>query len=396
MATNTSLSIERRRGWKWRVRASGLLDTWFDHYEQYLKSALVKSNPVRAVFKVNDQYFVKLDSPLSPFHKLRAYLYCKAQSEFNTAMQLENSGIPVVKYLGWGRHGCLSMIFSETIPGAVTAWDFWVREYVTGNKDYSIFLEKLAVFLKKFLHAGFFHPDFHLGNLLYSPASGQFALVDVYGITQPDCVSIGQMERMHKIILAFRDLINDAEVEKLVLFIGIRNTPEAANAYFYSALREEAKRLNKEWPKRRKQILENYRKFITPATNGGQEYLLRHSTDAKPFIAPAELTSTLKSGKLEKVILSADAALNLWLKSFRLQFYGILHRQPLILERNGSQSVLYFNIMKNSIPAHGIPAVAEFINRCACFSITPAHDNLLQTAAGRIAINHLALIDLEV
>ncbi len=396
MADNTGLSIERRRGWKWRLRTPGLLEPWFDQYEHYLKSSLVKSNPVRSVFKVNNQYFVKLDCPRNPLHKLRAYLCCKAESEFNTAMQLEKDGIPVIKYLGWGRSGCLSMILSEAVPDAVTAWDFWGREYVIGGKDHTAFLDKLAKFLKKFIYSGFFHPDFHLGNVLYSPQSGQFALVDVYGISKPAGVSVGQMERMYKIVLAFRDIISDTEAEKLVLFMGIRETPEAARLYFDSALKAEAAFLNDEWPRRRRQILESYRKFITRLSIDGQEYFLKHSPVAEPFINPAELSQTLNSGNLEKVTLPAGEALTLWLKSFRLQFYGILHRRPLVLEKNGSQSVLYFNKIEGKIPAPGIPEVSEFIKRCACFSISPAHENLLQTAGGRILINNLALIDLEV
>ena len=396
MTDSTELSMEKRHGWQWRLRSSGLLDSWFDRYEQYLKSSLVKSNPVRSVFKVGDRYFVKLDCPRNLLHKLRAYLCCKAETEFNTAMQLENAGIPVVKYLGWGRRGCLSMIFSAAVPDAVPAWDFWVREYITGGKDHAGFLDKLAGFLKKFIYSGFFHPDFHLGNVLYSPSDGQFTLVDVYGITRPGSVSVSQMERMYRIVLAFRDIISDIEAEKLVLFMGIRDTPEAARLYFDSALKAEAVFLNDEWPGRRRQILENYRKFITPLLVDGQEYLLRHSAAAEPFIPPAELPQTLNSGKLEKAVLPADEALTVWLKSFRLQFYGISHRQPLILEKNGSQSTLYFSRIEGKIPAPGIPEVSEFLKRCACFSISPGHENLLKTTSGRIVINDPALIDLEV
>lgn len=396
MADSTGLSIEMRRGWKWRLRASGLLDSWFDQYEQHLKSSPVKSNPVRSVFKVNDQYFVKLDQPRNLLHKLRAYLCCKSQSEFNTAIQLENAGVPVVKYLGWGRSGCLSMTFSEAVPDAVTAWEFWVREYILGGKDHTAFLDKLAIFLKMFIYSGFFHPDFHLGNVLYSPKTGQFALVDVYGVSRPECLTVSQMERMYKIIMAFRDIISDAEAKKLALFMGIRNTPEDAVLYFHSALKAEAVFLNGEWPRRRKQILEGYRKFVTSSSVDGREYLLRHSLCAEPLIPPAELSQSLNSGRLEKVILSADEALTVWLKSFRLQFYGIPHRQPLILEKNGSRSALYFNKIEGKIPGSGIPEVAEFLKRCACFSISPGHENLLQTATGRILINNPALIDLEV
>ena len=396
MAESTELSMEQRRGWKWRLRASGLLDSWFDQYEQYLKSSLVKSNPVRSVFKVNEQYFVKLDRPQNLLHKLRAYLCCKARSEFDTAMQLENAGIPVVKYLGWGRRGCLSMTFSEAIPDAVTAWEFWVREYIIGGKDHTVFLDKLAGFLKKFIYSGFFHPDFHLGNVLYSPQTGQFALVDVYGISRPECLAVSQMERMYKIVLAFRDIISDVEAEKLVLFLGVRDTPEEARLYFYSALKVEAAFLNDEWPKRCRQILENYRKFITPASIDGQEYLLRNSPCAEPFITPAGLPHIFSSGSLEKIIFPVDKAFAVWLKSFRLQFYGIPHRQPLILEKNGSQCVLYFPKIDGKIPDSGIPEVTELLKRCACFSISPGHENLLQAVNGRILINDPALLDLEV
>ena len=290
----------------------------------------------------------------------------------------------------------MSMTFSEAIPDAVTAWEFWVREYIIGGKDHTVFLYKLAGFLKKFIYSGFFHPDFHLGNVLYSPQTGQFALVDVYGISRPECLAVSQMERMYKIVLAFRDIISDVEAEKLVLFLGVRDTPEEARLYFYSALKVEAAFLNDEWPKRCRQILENYRKFITPASIDGQEYLLRNSPCAEPFITPAGLPHIFSSGSLEKIIFPVDKAFAVWLKSFRLQFYGIPHRQPLILEKNGSQCVLYFPKIDGKIPDSGIPEVTELLKRCACFSISPGHENLLQAVNGRILINDPALLDLEV
>ena len=396
MTEGSEFVIEKRRGWTWRLRSPGLLDAWFDQYEEPLESSLVKSNAVRSVFKIKDDYFVKFDRPEKMLHKLRAYFHCKAEAEFNTAMQLEKDGIPVVKYLGWGRQGCLSMIFSRAIPDAVTALEFWTREFVVGEKKHAAFLEHLSEFLKKIIHSGYYHPDFHLGNILYSPKTRQFALVDVYGITKPGHISVRQLERMYKIVLAFKEVICDAEMEKLIIAIGIRDTAEAARQYFYSALETEAAFMNDEWPKRRQQILGHYRKFITEINLDGREYLLRHTPAAEPFISPGELPGLLQADALEKFTLPKEAALSLWLRSFRLQFYGIAHRQPLALERAGHNNILYFRKVEYQDPEPGIPSVTEFLNRCNSCAIFPTRDNLRQTPAGRILINNVASVNLDI
>ena len=395
MAECTEFIIEKRRGWTWRLRSPGLLDAWFDQYEQALESSLVKSNAVRSVFKIKDDYFVKFDRPENLLHKLRAYFYCKAESEFNTGMKLEKDGIPVVKYLGWGRQGSLSMIFSKAIPDAVTALEFWTREFVTGEKKHTAYLDHLAEFLKKIIHSGYFHPDFHLGNILYDRKTKQFVLVDVYGITKPEHIPVRKLEQMYKIVLAFKDAISDAEAEKLIMFLGIRDTAETAMKYFYSALKTEAIFMNNEWPKRRQQILGHYRKFITAIKLDEREYLLRHSAAAEPFITPGELPELLRSETLERVTLPKEAALSLWLKSFRLQFYGIAHRQPLALERAGHNNILYFRKVEYQVPEPGTPPITEFLNRCNSCSVNPTRDNLRQTASGRILINTVASIKLE-
>ncbi|MHB9137994.1 MAG: hypothetical protein ACYC4Q_01170 [Victivallaceae bacterium] len=387
--------IEKRRGWTWRLRSPGLLDAWFDQYEEPLESSLVKSNTVRSVFKIKDDYFVKFDRPEKLLHKFRAHFHCKAESEFNTAMQLERDGIPVVKYLGWGRRGCLSMIFSQAIPDAVTALEFWTREFVAGEKKHTAYLDHLAEFLKQIIHSGYFHPDFHLGNILYSPKTRQFALVDVYGVTKPVRISVRQLERMYKIVLAFKEVVCDAEMKKLIISLGVRDNAEAARQYFYSALKTEAEFMNDEWPKRRQQILGHYRKFITEIKLEGREYLLRHTPAAEPFISPGELPGLLQSEALEKFTLPKEAALSLWLKSFRLQFYGIAHRQPLVLERAGHNNILYFRKVEYQDPEPGTPPVTEFLNRCSSCSVYPARDNLRQAVSGRILINNVASVHLE-
>ena len=175
--------------WTWFIENTALLHGWFDKWQEFARDSIVKQSSVRIVFKVEDLFYVKLEQPLGLWRRLRSFFSPKAASEFTVGRALEAAGVPVVKHLGWAQCGSSNMLLTEAVPDSCSVHEYWHNEIVYGNLPKKKFLNNFAEFLKVFLTSGFYHPDFHLGNILYSPSTEKFALVDVYGVTFPNELS---------------------------------------------------------------------------------------------------------------------------------------------------------------------------------------------------------------
>jgi hypothetical protein len=395
MSIKQKLIVVKKRGWTWNLREPELLEGWFDHYEKLVRNAAVKSNAVRTVFKVNDTYYVKLDQPARLDHKVRAYFRCKAEQEFNAAMLLEDAGLPVVKYLGWGRRGQHSMLLSAAVKSAVPLQNLMFHYYERTGADYSRFVTHLTVFLRKVLNSGIYHPDFHFGNILFDKAAGNFTLVDVYGVTRPRIFAQSKLDTMGHIIFGLTTILSDREMISVIQELGLRTDRNEAAVYLREGLIQSAKLVTVTWHKRRKQILHNYKKFITVFKYKGNEYLLRHSSVAEPYVTAFYLPDVVEKESLPKQILPHQEALALWIKSFKLQLFGVAHRMPLIMSRQKNGTVLYFDKIDGRPPLQGSGLCTEFINRCQICGFTVHLSNLCQNPAGKIFIDSIDEIHLE-
>lgn len=394
MGIKQQLVTEKCRGWTWHLRQAGLLDGWFEQYEKFVHSSVVKSNKVRTVFKVEDKYFVKIDRPSRLDHRVRAYFRCKAEVEFKTAMLLEKAGLPLVKYSGWGRRGQHSMVFSEAMTDAVSLQSFIVNHFELGGADYSGFLLPFTEFLRKIFKSGFYHPDFHVGNILFDRIRGNFALVDVYGINRPRVFSQSKLDAMQRVVFGLKNILSDREMVNLIMELGIRRDRNDATQYYYDGLGAEAAQVVETWHKRRRQILGKYHKFITSVKCQGEEYLLRHTAAAEPFIAVAALPDLLAHEHMDKVVLRHYDALRLWLNSFKLQFFGIAHRKPLVMAEHRNTATLYFEHCDGRPPLVDSVACTEFMKHCEICGIYPEISNLRQNPAGKIYIDQIQDIKL--
>ena len=127
----------------------------------------VKANPVRRVVR-SGGYFRRGAA--------------RFRSEWKSAKLLESQGIPVVEYLACGessRGGCL---ITRALPDSESVAEYYWRTFVRGGADPEPFLALFAPFLKHILESGLFHPDFHLGNILYDKVKRSFVLVDALGV----------------------------------------------------------------------------------------------------------------------------------------------------------------------------------------------------------------------
>ena len=216
----------------------------------------VKANPVRAVFR-RDGFYFKLEMPEvnNPWRFWRAVLFPRARSEFHSACALRAAGVPVVEAVGFGQSLTCSLLVSREFPGALSVNDYFEREFGRGGGDPRAFLERCCVFVRRMLDSGFYHPDFHAGNVLYAPERDEFALVDVYGVRR-NRFRFRARRIMGRILREFREYLDAAALVRLAECCGFDA------AYADELLRYGAAHTRREWAKRLRQFRGDYPKFV--------------------------------------------------------------------------------------------------------------------------------------
>jgi len=347
----------KRNNWSWVVRDNKLLDSWFDNYQTLMRSNCVKANDVRSVFTAGN-YFVKYDKPQKLTQKLRSFFSPKVKYEFDTAIELEDALIPVVNYVGWGKCGSLGMVVTEAFPNAVDLSCYWFAEIVEGHADKATFISQLTPFLKSFFETDFYHPDFHLGNILFDPVSSKLALVDVYGIKKISNMSSAQKYDKYKILFSLRDGLSDKEIIDLMKQAGVSSSEDQAVKLWENMQRAEAGKIRKYWPKRRRQILSDHEKYVTVTESGLK---LRHSQSRSAIVSESEIS------KLKKQTYSSQQAELIWLNSFQLQFYAVPHIRPVAMKTDSHETIIYFE--NKEIGVSTVDKVEELVKRCTIAGI---------------------------
>ena len=367
--------------WKWRVEDAALLNGWFDHWQSLAVNAAVKQNPVRTVFKVDDSFYVKLERPAGFWRKLCNFLSPKAAREFITARALETANVSVVKHLGWASNGAASMLLTEAMPDSCSVQEYWHREIVYGNVSPKNFLENFAQFLKQFFVSGFYHPDFHTGNILYSPSNKRFALVDVYGISRPEKLSPRQLAELSGIFIELSRALSVSEATAFITRVRNELSPGQARQLWLDGLRQSGEKARKNWSKRQKQIEENYSKFIEVFTVGENEFLVRKLPGPAITVKLEDIPNRLNGNYFDIMRLTRAEAADLWLESFRLELLGINILRPLVFEK---PNILYFEkVPDGSRKAEGEKA-QEFITQAELKGEEIDPGKLLQFPNGRI------------
>lgn len=216
--------------------------TCFDPDALFESCCTVKASAVREV-RTDGKIFIKLDK-----RKHHSFEW-----EFNRGLELTACGIPTVRPLFFATSEKGSYLVTEAFNGIN------LEDYLKTNIPNEKFFFDAASLLKKMLSHGFLHTDFHLGNLLYSPESGKFILVDVEGIRKiPRCLMplIPRHISFH-LLTEFRNLLNKEQLLQLFRFVGMSRPENFYNAIF----RRNAAFIRHSWSKRRQQILSSYRKF---------------------------------------------------------------------------------------------------------------------------------------
>ena len=208
------------------------------------KAHLIKQNPVRQVFQGNDFFYkrtFKDDNTL--------FL------EFQRTLDMNKVGIPCVKCaaLGYTQEG----VFLVTQAQKDTVQ---LDKYLEKNSLDEKMLASFKNFILNLLAHKISHDDFHLGNILYNPIENNFYLVDVLKC-KTSKVSLWYnwfaKKKIVRIFCLLRDKLQLFTIEKCLLACKIA-TPKI---FYNSQIKGEVKRIFKEWPKRKKQVLSGYEKF---------------------------------------------------------------------------------------------------------------------------------------
>ncbi len=372
-------------GWRWHLRQAGLLDHWFARYPDYLRDHCVKANPIRQVFQVDDLFHVKLEHASGRLKLIRNLFSPKAKREFKIGLELEAAGVPVTRHLGWGWQGGASMLLTETLSDAISAQSYWYDQIVYGSSSTTVFLSRFVDFIAAFLSSGFYHPDLHFGNILYLPSSKSFALVDVYGARRPrNGVSEQQQQQMRRnILFAMRHGIHRRQAIKLTMQLELADNAIDANRVWLDGLRALTGRINAEWPKRRRQLMQGYGKFILAKEVGSEYWLIRKNPGGTPCVDPLLVPDVLNGNNYDVIQMPSHQAEERWLNSFRLEMLGIDQCRPLVFE---PPNLLYFERLSDGARPAPEELARDVVEEAEVFGSVISSDCLLMLPNGRIIL----------
>ena len=329
--------------WEWHIEDPELLEPWFSRFSDYVTTASIKSNAQRDVFTIEAKgqlYYIKYSHPSSFLQKTRSLVMPKCAAEFGSAKLLENAGIPTPRAVGWAKKVPESMLMTEAVTDAVNARKYWFSVALENPEARQTFLAKFAEFLKKFLNAGLYHPDFHPGNLMVKTADNDlsFIMIDPYGITEMNPPSKSRIFEMLCIIGAFRGEINDQDGGALIKQICPDYAVEKCAETWQQIITAESKKSITLWEKRRGRILSDSR-YSQVFEQDGQTVRIRKSFAGELVMTPDETPQNNDQYEIQE--LNHDQAGKIWLESYQKELHRLPQTLPLAwIKKPGSQDII--------------------------------------------------------
>jgi hypothetical protein len=223
--------------------------------------------------------------------------------------------------------------------------------------DHKKFLTGLSRFFNIFYTSGFYHPDFHLGNILYNPEHANFILIDVYGVKKVSRITNSMKVEMGAILLALRMKISFHELKDFIMGIGLFASYDELELFWQKVWKRELDYLKKSWGKRKKQILEGYSKFVDDCDEYG--LFLRKTLSRDLYFYTYDLS------EYNSKHLPVEKGKLYWLNSFFLQRAGIPHNLPIAINYEYDKTYT----LKHSIDEILFIDKDELIQRCKLFLI---------------------------
>jgi len=363
-------AIDFRSGWHWR-HLSAEVKTFLCGPNS-AELVWVKRNSDRAVARRGD-FFLK-------FNRLplwKALFFSPAREEFQAARRLRRARIPTVEHLGYARKGDVTLLVTRAWhPDACNVDDFWSEHMVLGSDDPTDFLAAFAEFFTALMAKGLYHPDFHLGNILWSPGAREFTLVDLHRVSlRPGRAAAGKLFLL-EVLPKFRDVVEPATILRLIqVTTGL--SAAAAGQLLRRLLEQEHRTVLHQWERRKAQFLAGYPKFSAIVSEGGQSFLIRRDPLRRIMFDPQ------KREEFDAEYLSPENAVARMLFSFYLQLLRIPHRPAAAVAADGT---LYLARTEGDRPAPRA-AIRAFNEYLLCFGLTLDDDQAWrQLPGGRIVI----------
>ncbi len=376
--------------WEWHI-ADPELQEKILHEVKLLPAKLVKSSDVRSVFRFDDLY-LKLEHPETPLRQLKSRLFPKAAAEFEIAQELKAANVPTVEYLGWGCCGSRNMVISREFPGADSVYDCFYRNFVYGNGQYEEFVEMLTDFLREFFRSGFYHDDLHFGNILYSAEMGQMLLVDLIDIRKEDELTESELHKMQRSILELREGLAEEDMLLAITACGIAINTQAAREFFLDEVAADAMRRLNEWPKRRKQILDGYHKFVNPLIENDTVVMLAKNQLRKELLSVKKWHNPESKSRYERREYESEKqAEKIFLRSMFLQLCKIPHRKVAAWQLPGA---LYFEPLEEvEFETLNSSALEFFTATLAAQEIVAPAEVIAETRFGRFMLTDIEKVE---
>ncbi|MBO5723605.1 MAG: hypothetical protein J6S58_02130, partial [Lentisphaeria bacterium] len=230
--------------------------------QQDFSVEVVKENPKRRVLRLVFQdekanLYLKL---FAPAHFPFSLLPTCAEKEFRSAKALEKAALPVIDYIDCGKLDSGSFCISREVPSSVECRKYFF-ETVYGKPDLEKeFLSLLAQLIRSMKKAGIFHPDFHLGNILFSREKHSLFLPDPYGLTYAPA----RKDYAEKICHPLLELCNFLPQERILDALrnaGLATKKSKEKKLLNKGISAFRKRREKEYPKLKKRILGGRSKY---------------------------------------------------------------------------------------------------------------------------------------
>ena len=300
-----NIDISRQDDWKWTFRSSHVATELGEAPQRLLEHAqLIKKNPVRNVF-FTGEYYIKLDKR-SANHLRR---------EWKCAELVEKRHLPVVEYMAIGVSSHGELIITRALKESVSVKD-WLAKMICSDatrKEVLPYAEHYAKFVRMVIEARIFHPDFHVGNVLFIPATWEFVLVDVSEIRRAFFFDkMIHAWKMQGSVMSFQRLLEREDMLHLLELTGT-NKPEKT---WCKLLMESSKHLFHSWKKRSHQLLEGHPRYSLRDGN----WMRMVDALGKPKTCRQRVTMTTSN---------IDDSTKFALADFFLQLANIPHQQLL-------------------------------------------------------------------
>lgn len=300
---------------------------------------LVKRNPKRRVFRLScpdgSSLYLKLFAHQN-FIQRRLYFY--AENEYAAARKLEKLDLPVIRYLAWGYLKDGGFCLSEGIPEAVSCRRWFFESLIHQPAEQAEFIDLLSDLTSQLFARRIRHPDYHLGNILFSSKTRQLYLPDPWGVHP---LLFGFRSKRQRIELChpwleIRGSVPESQLLEGIQLSGLSSSADEAEKLLDETAALHAGRLRRHRKKMDQRILSGKSKFATEIVLPEGKCAFRHTEWFEP---PAVLQLSPDWHRVEyKSELESRAA---WLDSFLL--IPPMNNPPLArLIRDDGSSVLFF------------------------------------------------------